>query len=113
MNADQLGEVVDVDHRPLDAGALEPVERPVDQARPPTSISALGVVTVTGRMRLPRPAARIIARLGRIGAVFQSKVGARGVGRGGHRWAWLSGGRCLSYQTARSDRTGCFRLRAR
>ncbi len=43
--------------------------------RPPTSTSGFGVVTVTGRMRLPTPAASTIARLGRMGAVFQSKSG--------------------------------------
>ena len=60
------------------------------RARPPTSISGFGVVTVSGRMRLPRPAARIIARLGGIGATFQSNSRQVGGGRrGGHHSAWL------------------------
>ena len=64
MRFHRVGEVVDVDDDGVDAGLCQPVEHMVERAcaRRPRS-GAWAVVSVIGRMRLPRPAASSMARL--------------------------------------------------
>ena len=65
MGFERAGEIVDVDHR---LGRRPPPSGGRGHGRssalPATSISGLGRVAVSGRMRLPRPAAITIAVLG-------------------------------------------------
>ena len=63
MGAHHLGPIVDIDHDHGHAGRHQPVDDMVDQRLAlPTSTSGLGLSLVSGRMRVPRPAAMIIAR---------------------------------------------------
>ena len=112
VDADELGKIVDVDHDPLDAGPFEPVEGAVDQR------TAADLDQRLRRRHRDRPHALADAggqhhrplRADRPGLPLEIWSGGR---LGVHSAAWLGAGRCLSYQTARSERTGCLRLRAK
>ena len=77
MRLDLIGVPMDVDDRPFDAVLGQAVEAMIDQALvPATFTSGLGVASVIGRMRFPRPAANTMAVFG-IGALIvdRSRVG--------------------------------------
>ena len=65
MGLDDLGEVMGVDHDLLHADGAEAVDHGVDHAacRPPRTIG-FGTVSVSGRRRVPKPAASTMARGG-------------------------------------------------
>ncbi len=75
MALDLVGEVMHVDHRALDAGVGQPVEHVVDQRlaadRAP---AASGSWPLSGRMRVPRPAASTMARFGQCDSVDASAI---------------------------------------
>ena len=63
--AQHVAPVADRQHDVGHAVAGEPVELVVDERPPATGISALGMVSVSGRMRVARPPARITHCMGR------------------------------------------------
>ena len=81
MTLDLLGEVMHVDHRAFDAGFRQPVEHVIDQRacrRPRPAASAC--VSVSGRMRVPKPAASTMALRGRLAGA----LGSSGLSRPAH-----------------------------
>ena len=64
MALDLVGEMMDVDHGGLDAGRRQPVEHVIDQRLAADRDQRLRHVSVSGRMRMPSPAASTMARRG-------------------------------------------------
>ena len=64
MRLDRIGEMMHVDDRALHTGFRQAVERMVDERLAGDSISGFGTLSVTGRMRWPRPAAKTMAVVG-------------------------------------------------
>ena len=67
---DLIRKIVHIDHRAFDTRLLASyIEHVVSKALPATGTSGFGILSVNGRMRVPRPAASTIAVLGITGIV--------------------------------------------